>query len=379
MFDKAIEKIVKNFEELNVYYVRKVAEQIARIGELNPSSVNRIVLMTQWGADIRDITSKLATVIGTSVKQVLSLYQRVLEDTYHDARFEEALKHQQLTPRDVGRLNQYAQAVGMQTAGEFANFSNTTIVEQTYRNAVDKAVIAVNSGIGDYRQATRDVIRQVGHEGMQIQYPSGYHKRLDSAVQQNVVDAIRQVSQTCSDMMGDALGYDAVEIVAHAMSAPDHEPIQGRVFLKNEFENLQSGLPFSDIDGNNYDPIRRAIGQWNCRHSTNSFSTKYSKRMWSDEQLQEMADANEKGCDIDGKHYSLYGVSQLMREIETQVRREKETAVAAQVVGDDDLRRECQQKINALSRKYNEICDKSGLHSQWSARTSVEGFRKIKI
>lgn len=371
--------IMKEYEELNTYYITRVAKQIKKIGELNPSSVNRIVIMTRLGADINDITSKISTVIGVSVKRVLMLYQNVLSDTFHDKRFNEALKHKNLTQNDIGRLNQFAQAVGRQTAGELVNMSNTTVVAQTYRDAVDRAALAASSGLSDYKQATRNIIKELGANGLQIQYPSGYHRRLDSAVQQNIVDATRQLAQQTSDMMGEALGYDAVEIVAHAMSAPDHEPIQGRVFLLSEFEKLQSGQSFTDIDGNTYEPLRRAIGQWNCRHSTNSFSTKYSKRMWSDEQLQKLADDNAKGCEIDGKHYSLYGASQLMRELETQARREKETAIAAQAAGDEELRKECQIQLNAISRKYNEVCAASGLRSQWSTRTSVDGFRALKI
>ena len=371
--------IMKEYEELNTYYITRVAEQIKKIGELNPSSVNRIVIMARLGADINDITSKISTVIGVSVKRVLMLYQNVLSDTFHDKRFDEALKHKNLTQNDIGRLNQFAQAVGRQTAGELVNMSNTTIAEQTYRDAVDKAVLAVSSGLSDYKSATRNVIRELGSSGLQVQYPSGYHKRLDSAVQQNIIDSTRQLAQQTSDMMGQALGYDAVEIVAHAMSAPDHEPIQGRVFLLSEFEKMQSGQSFTDIDGNTYEPLRRAIGQWNCRHSTNSFSTQYSKRMWSDEQLQKLADDNAKGCEIDGKHYSLYGASQLMRELETQARREKETAIAAQAADDEELRKECQMRLNAISKKYNEVCAISGLRSQWSIRADVEGFRALKI
>jgi hypothetical protein len=75
----------------------------------------------------------------------------------------------------------------------------------------------------------------------------------------------------------------------------------------------------------------------------------------------------------------MYGVSQLMRELETQARREKETAIAAQAAGDEELRKECQLRLNAVSRKYNEVCAASGLRSQWSTRTDVDGFRALKI
>jgi hypothetical protein len=179
-------------------------------------------------------------------------------------------------------------------------------------------------------------------------------------------------------MMGEELGYDAYELSAHTRSAPDHEPIQGRVFLIAEFEKLQTQQPFEDVDGNHYEAIRRPIGEWNCMHIAMAFSTKYSKRQYTDAQLKKWADDNEKGCMIGGKHYTTYEAAQLMRQIETQVRREKDTANAARIAGDDVLRRECQIRINNLARKYQEVVQASGLKAR-KERMSVEGFRMVKV
>ena len=375
---KAIDKVMANFEEVNAYFIGKIAEQIKNIGQLRPTEINRIVLMTEWGADINDITARLAQAAAVSIPQIMTVYQQVLDDTYSDPRFATALQHTQITPRDVARLNQYAQAQSRQTAETILNLSNTTAVQEQYRNAVDKAVLAVSSGMTDYRSATRDIVRQLGTSGMQVQYQSGYHRRLDTALRQNIVDGTNQLAQQASDMMGEALGYDAYEISAHAMSAPDHEPIQGRVFLKAEFDKLQSGQPFSDIDGRQYEAIKRPVGEWNCRHFAMSFSTKYSQRKWTDAQLADFAAKNAQGCDIDGKHYTTYGASQLMREIETEVRREKDAAVAAQKADDDALRQQCQIRINKLMQKYNSVAAAAGLKPR-RERTMVEGFRAVKV
>lgn len=374
----AVDKVVQNLEDVNLYFITKIAEQIRAIGELNPTSINRITLMTEWGADITDITQKLAVAADMSIRQTLILYQKVLDDAYSDPRFAQALKHIQLTSRDVERLNQYAQAISRQTAGHILNLSNTTVAAQAYRDAVDKAVFAVSSGMTDYQSATRQIIRDIGYSGMQVKYPSGYHRRLDTAVRQNIVDGAKQIAQQSSNMMGEALGYDAYEISAHAMSAPDHEPIQGRVFLKAEFDKLQSGQPFVDIDGRQYDAIKRPIGEWNCRHFAMSFSTKYSQRKWKDKQLDKWKEDNAAGCMVEGKHLTTYGASQLMRQIETEVRREKDVAVAAKAAGDDNLRRQCQVRINSLMGKYAEVAKASGLNPR-RERTMVQDFRTVKV
>ena len=178
--------------------------------------------------------------------------------------------------------------------------------------------------------------------------------------------------------MGEELGYDAYELSAHARSAPDHEPIQGRVFSKADFNNIQNGLPFRDIDGTLYRAIRRPIGEWNCMHIAMSFSTQYSTRRYTDAQLKPWAADNAKGCDIEGKHYSIYEAGQLMREIETEIRRQKDVAVAAQYAGDDTLRQSCQKKINALARKYNTVAQASGITPRRD-RMTVQGFKPVKV
>lgn len=375
---QAIDYIMARFDEVNSFFIAKVAEQIKKIGELNASSIHRISIMTEMGANIADITQRLQLAAGMCVKDVMQLYQTALDDTYTDPRFRAALQHRALTAADRARLTQYTQAVSAQTAQQIVNLSNTTAITVGYKTAVDKAVLAVSSGLTDYRSAMRQSIRDLGHNGMQVQYESGYHRRLDTAVRQNIIDGTNQIAQHCSLMMGEILDFDAMEISAHARSAPDHEPVQGRVFLKAEFENMQAGLPFRDVDGRTYEAFRRPIGGWNCMHIAMSFSTQYSVRRYTDQQLAQWAADNARGCEINDKHYTTYAASQLMRKIETEIRREKDAAVAAQKAGDNVLRRECQERINALSKTYSSVAAASGVAPR-RQRTMVEGFRAVKI
>lgn len=375
---QAIDYIIARFDEVNSFFIAKVAEQVKKIGELNASSIHRIAIMTEMGANITDITQRLQLAAGMSVKDVMQLYQTALDDTYTDPRFRVALQHRALTAADRARLTQYTQAVSAQTAQQIVNLSNTTAITVGYKAVVDKAVLAASSGLTDYRSAMRQSIRDLGHNGMQVQYESGYHRRLDTAVRQNIIDGTNQIAQHCSLMMGEALDFDAVEISAHARSAPDHEPVQGRVFLKAEFENMQAGLPFRDVDGKKYEAFRRPIGEWNCMHIVMSFSTQHSVRRYTDQQLAQWAADNAKGCVIGKKHYTTYAASQLMRKIETEIRREKDAAVAAQKAGDSVLRRECQERINALSKEYTGVAAASGIAPR-RQRMMVEGFRAVKI
>lgn len=376
--EKAIDQLMLRFEEVNRFFVAKIAAQIKKIGELNQSSINRLTLMADMNFDMAEINRRLADAVNMSTADLFRIYNTALNDVYTDPNFSRVIQQTPFTPPQQGRLNQYAQSVSLQTAGTIQNLSNTTATSQVYREAVDKAVLAVSSGLTDYKSATREIVRDLGYNGMQVHYESGYHRRLDTAVRQNIIDGANQIAQNGSILMGEMLGFDAYEISAHARSAPDHEPVQGRVFLKADFENMQKGLPFRDIDGTMYQPFHRPIGEWNCMHIAISFSTQHSVRRYTDQQLAQWKADNNAGCTIDGKHYTIYQATQLMRQIETEVRRQKDTANAARQAGDDVLRQQCQKKINALGAKYAQVVQASGLTSR-KDRMTVEGFRAVKI
>lgn len=377
--ERAIATILKRLQGVNELYIRKVAAQIKRIGKMTPSSVNRLVAMADMGADVNEITEKLRIAAAVNAKELRDIFQKALTETYQDPRFKLYFEENPdaLRPEAEQRITRYASAVYQQTAAAMYNLSNTTAVMLGYRNAVDKAILATSTGLGSYTETMRDTVRELGRAGLQVTYASGYHRRLDTAVRQNIVDGVRQINKQASMMIGEELGYDAVEISAHSRSAPDHEPVQGRVFLKADFENMQAGLPFRDVNGHLYQGFKRPISEWNCRHIPLSFSTKYSKPVYTDQQLRRMADENKAGCIINGKHRTLYEASQMMRNIETEVRREKDTAVAAQAAGDDALRKHCQQKINVLVRQYAAVAKASG-NPEDRQRMTVAGFRMVR-
>ena len=377
--EAAILKITGRIDEVNLLYIRKIAEQLQIAGELNATSVHRIIQMVDMGASIREISQALAEATEMNIRDLMVIYQAVLDDVYADPRFAEALKEQPLTEEQNARIAWIAQNVATQTAGQMINLSNTTAIEEPYREAVDKAILATSLGQDGYKATVQQIIREMGGNGLKVVYESGYRRRLDSAVRQNVVDGVNQINQNASLAMGEMLGYDAVQITAHRCSAPDHEPVQGHIFLLKEFEKMQNGEDCRDIDGKLYAGFRRPIGEWNCMHIAMSFDTKTSISRYTDKQLKDFITENHQGCEIDGKHYTLYQARQIMRQTETEIRRAKDKAVAAQQNGNDmDERRHQQEIINELANKYQAVSKASGLDAQWQ-RTSVEGFRKVKV
>ena len=349
--------------------------------------------MVRMNAGITEILEELNKLTELTKKDVNDIMQRITEDEYMDPRYlpyyaeKTGLPEDQITPdiakQYVGadaeeRLRRTTLAIAAQTDDRLDNLSNTTAISEPYRAAIDRAVMVVTEGVTSYTEAMRDTVKEIGSAGMQVVYESGYHRRLDTAVRQNILDATGQIAQTSAIMVGEALKYNGMEISAHAMSAPDHEPVQGHVFLIDQFYNLQQNSPSVDIDGHTFEAIRRPISEWNCGHFAYPFDTRYSKRKYTDEELQKFIDDNKAGCTIGKKKYTLYEASQIMRRIECEIRKEKDAAVAAQAAGDERLRVDCQLRINHLSSMYKQVTDASGLTPR-RERMTVEGFRRIKV
>lgn len=376
--EKALSVVMAQFDEVNAFFIAKIAAQIQRIGQMSQSSINQLTIMMEMSQDVTAIKKKLQTATGLASAQMAKVYQAAMDDVYTDPRFAAALESQPLSDAAQNQLRHYVRAVSMQTAGDLQNYSNTTAVSDAYKKAVDKAVLAASSGLTDYNSAMRRTVQELGYNGLQVQYASGYHRRLDTAVRQNIIDATNQIAKNGAQIIGDDLGFNAREISAHAHSAPDHEPVQGRVFLIAEFEKMQSGRPFVDVEGHVYTAFRRPISEWNCMHFPVPFDTRYSVRRYTDEQLAAWKAANDAGVEIGGKHYTIYQATQLMRRIETESRHWKDAANACRLTGDMAGRRECQKYINALGQTYSEIVQKSGLPSQ-RQRMAVEGFKAVKV
>lgn len=379
-YSAALNKVVEFFEVVEALFISKVAKQIQKIGELNQTSINRLLIMRDMGADVAEVKRKLQDATGYSTRAMARIYRSALNDRYTDQHFDDFVKT--VPPaearEDNARLNQLARSMLRQTAGELVNLSNTTVIDNAYRAAIDPAIAAVASGVEDYQSATRDAVRTMAANGLRVTYESGYTRRLDSAVRQNITNGVKQLAQQSSLMIGEMMGDDAIELSAHLRSAPDHEPIQGRVFLNAEFAKMQSQQVFSDIDGHRYEAIKRPIGEWNCGHIGSSFNTQHSIRTYTDEQLKQFSEDNEKGCEINGKHYSTYEASQLMRKVETKIRQQKDIANAARDAGDETLRVECQRKINRLKQYYGSIAEASGLREQ-QQRLRVDGFKSVRV
>lgn len=386
--EEAIEKLVKPIidrqEAISNYVIQLIAKRIKEIGELKPSDIYKLQRLLAMGADVQKINAELASLTQLQVTDIKRIIREVAIDGYAMAKPFYDYRRKAFIPFSQNEnLVRILKSVQNQTADTYVNMSKSTAfmirdlknpkvlkptsVSAAYQSVVDEAIQAVQSGVTDYGSAMRRTLKQLNESGLRYanyRPESGgmYTQRLDSALKRNILDGVRAINQGVQDEVGRQIGADGKELSVHAMSAPDHEPVQGHQFTNEEYDKLQSSLPFQDVQGRQFAAIERHIGQYNCHHFAWSIIIGVNKPNYTDEQLEKLKERNNEGYTLpNGKHMTLYECSQRMREYETKIRKAKEGAVMAKEAGDTELAKEYSAKASQLTKEYKAFAKECGL------------------
>lgn len=158
----------------------------------------------------------------------------------------------------------------------------------------------------------------------------------------------------------DALGCDGWEISAHAGSAPDHEPIQGKQYRDEVYTRLN-------------DSLKRRIGTLNCGHSAMPIIFGVNDPQYTEKELEDFRQKNEEGVNIDGKKYTLYEATQRQRSIERSIRKKKHHILIDEELGDAEKLQQDQIRLQILKQEYHRFSKAANLPEQYE-RLEKAGF-----
>lgn len=396
--DNLMQPIIDRQQAINDYVIKTIAQRVKEIGTLLPSDVYKLERLLKSGDDVRKINKELARLTGLNEKDIKKLIAAIAKDAYIDTKPYYDYRKMPFIPFEANKeLQQIVKAVAKQTADTYINLSNArafmirdrknpkklkpTKLSETYYSVIDEAVQAVTSGTLDYNTAMKRTMKQLSDSGLRtVTYhpESGrtYTQQLDVAVKRNLMDGIRQINQEVQDEVGRQYGADGKEITVHEHSAPDHEPVQGHQFTNEEYEKLQSGEDFKDVDGEKFKSIARPIGHYNCRHFTYSIIIGVNKPNFTKKELEENKKRNQKGYKPKGgKKMTLYECSQKQREMERKIRQAKRDIMTAQESGNEDMEKESKAKLSRLQKTYSAFSTECGLPKK-PKNCRVEGFKK---
>lgn len=388
--EKLAEYLVNRIEEANSYILKRIGEAIKQISTLTPSQAYQIAQILKYGGTYNEIAKELARVSGKNVQDIYKIFEEVAKNNKQFAKQFYKYRGMDYIPykKDIA-LQNMVKSIATLTADMYRNISNTSVIgfvqdgtfkqlQQVYQDTIDKAILSISQGKQDFYSSMRQTLKELGGSGL-VQYESGRTRRLDSAVRMNLLDGMRALNNETSRRFGEEYNADGIEISVHSQPAPDHADIQGRQFSIEEYDKLENGEIATDYKGNKYDGSdKRHIGEYNCYHKIFSIVLGVSKPEYTDKQLNDIQKTNNDGFDFEGKHYSNYEGTQLQRKIETEIRKAKDTQILARASGDNELVEQSQARISLLTKKYNKLCQESGLQPK-KIRMQVSGYKRIKV
>jgi hypothetical protein len=413
VLEKVSERVVNRIEKVNTDILEKIGKSLDEIGTLKPAQAQQLAQTLKYGGDYNKIVKMLAKVSKLNQKDIKDIFEEVAKNDY-------AFAEQFYNYRGLGfipyednlALKSEVEAIANITADRCAKMMNPRVLgfglidkdtgektfkglKESYYQLLDEAVLGVYQGKESFDQAMTKRIKEMGSGGLKVIYDStyinkkgvevNYSRRLDSAIRMNLKDSLRELHNETQRIFGEQFGADGVEISVHEHPAPDHEFVQGKQFSNDEFLKFQNDEDAVSYDGVEFPAVseetgrdRRSISEYNCYHYTFAIVLGVSKPAYDNDELQAIIDRNNEKVEIDGKEYTKYECTQLQRQLETEIRKQKDTQIMARAGGQDDLVREAQKNITVLSQKYKEVSEKAGLPTKMD-RLKVSGYRKVKV
>ena len=275
-----------------------------------------------------------------------------------------------LAYEDNGSLQQmadaYAEMTKSKTAEMLQNLWGTAPdgqvlpLQDAYARALDFAFRETATGVLDMETAIRRAVMPLAKRGLRtIEQKSGRSIGIEYACRRYIMDQLGALDDEVQKANHDRLGCDGWEISAHAACAPDHEPIQGRQYSDAEYEQLNNSL-------------QRRIGHLNCGHTASPIILGVNAPQYTEAELKQFAEDNERGITYNGKHYTLYQAGQEQATMENAIRNLRRQILADEETKSPDLQKH-QIRLRVLQSEYTKFCKAANLPTR-NERLQVAGF-----
>ena len=397
-----VERLTRRVEKANTYFLKKISQSIKRISKLKPTEAQKLIQILKYGENYDKIIRQIQKYTSLNIDDIDKIFK---EYAKKDAQFNEkfykyrnipVIKYDENMP-----LKTQTEALSNIARNEMFNFSRSNVLgyttkdirgnlkftglRETYNAVLDEALLNVGQGKETFDSAMSRILSELGESGIKtLNYESGRSVRLDSAVRMHLQSRLRELHNETQQLIGREIDADGIEISVHMNPAPDHAEVQGKQFSNEEFDKLQAGLDAKDFKGRIYTLDHdhkngyRPISEMNCYHKIFSIILGVSKPRYDDNQLQKIKEDNERGFELDGKHYTNYEGEQLQRRIEREIRTQKDIQMMGVESENNELIEKSQRKIKQLTQKYKELSNVSGLKTK-ADRLKVAGYHRVKL
>lgn len=391
--DLVLERFYNRYNKFNTKVLETLGETIKQFDGLTPTEAHKLAQELKYSTNIDELLNELSRLSGKSVQELDELFDRVAKENVGFAEEYYLIQGKDYIPYEENeQLRRYVETIKKETYGTFKNLSKSRNIgftykqdnkvifkpfKKAYRELIDEAVYKVSTGVTDYQSAMRNTIKQLADSGIKVHeetttYKSGYNRRIDSSVRQNVLEGIRRINIGVQEEVGEEFGADGIEVSAHVPCAEDHLEINGKQYKARPKETLDELLDRVNST------LDRPIGQWNCRHFVFSIIWGVNLPNYTDKELNSMRHESLSKVLYDGKYYTKYEATQVQRRLETSIRQQKDRQIMARASGDKVEISKAQSKITQLTSKYKDFSDKAGL-DVYKNRLYVSQYHRVNV
>lgn len=374
ILDALPEELAELYRGLEDTLLTEICSRLKLRDELNEVTVQDIKALRAHGIDLEEIERAIRKTTGISEQKLKKILDDVVKRNQQYYTSVIVLEH--ITQPETLVSIEDTWAIYQQTKRDLRNITQSMgfLVDagrtmlppaKAYQWALDNAVMQVQSGAINYKQAIKTAVKQLADSGLKIvDYESGHRDQIDVAARRAVMTGVSQICAKYTEQSAEYLETPYFEVSAHsgARDKPgpspwsSHKDWQGRVYsirANDIYPSIYEVCGLGAVDG---------LEGANCRHRRLPWVEGVSERTYTDEQLAHIDDG--LGCTFDGKTYTAYEATQMQRRIERTIRKQKRLKNAYSVAGLEEDATAANIKLRRLNAKYKEFSKAAGLSEQ---------------
>ena len=398
-FNYKADRLIELYEQLQAFILKDITRRLLSAGEMTATADRLIWKLKQMGESQAAIEQKLRKLTGLTQKELRSLLQDAVLTSWEDDRATLGQLGIELSnPLKNAAVIRVMDAEFKKSLGELTNLTRTTMKQSQIDliNMLNEADLRVAAGVQSYSAAVCDILDRYAGKGIEVSYPTGTKRTLESAIRMVVVTSMNQTAAQITNQYIVEGGVEYVLVSAHPNARTgskgqpafsSHMDWQGLAYKivgsEPGFPNLEekTGYRIDPKTGQGTVTHITALHGVNCRHGHRPWA-KELKNPWRDSEGN-LLDGNGNRLD-DETVKKNYQLSQKQRAMERSLRAWKRKLIEKQEqinnpredMDVDKLQQEYDRMAYQLTQKnkaYNDFCKQNDLQPQYD-RIKVSDF-----
>ena len=392
-------RLLELYRQLENFILKDITRRLLSAGEMTATADRLIWKLQQMGESQAAIEQKLRKLTGLTQKELRSLLQDAVLTSWEDDRATLGQLGIELSnPLKNAAVIRVMDAEYKKSLGELTNLTRTTMEQSQIDliNMLDEADLRVAAGVQSYSAAVCDILDRYAGKGIEVSYPTGAKRTLESAVRMVVVTSMNQTAAQITNQYIVEGGVEYVLVSAHPNARTGSK---GQPAFSSHMD--WQGLPYKIVGSEPGFPnleektgyrIDTKTGQGTVTHITalHGVNCRHGHRPWAKELINPWRDS--EGNLLDGNGNRLddetvkknYQLSQKQRAMERSLRAWKRKLIEKQEqinnpredMDVDKLQREYDRMAYQLTQKnkaHNDFCAANDLQPQYD-RIKVADF-----